>query len=85
VPKVGQRGQLKFKAVDYKKITKRLEGLLKYNYLTTKLDTSTYTKDKRYYNNYEQIYKIDKIQINKFTKCLNVRIQDIQDIKITNI
>jgi hypothetical protein len=26
-------------------------------------------------HNYEQKYKIDKIQINKFTKCLNVRIQ----------
>jgi hypothetical protein len=59
VPKGWARGQLSLREFNYK----RLQRLLKYNYLTIKLDTSTYTKEERYYNNYKT--KMQDIQDTK--------------------
>jgi hypothetical protein len=65
VPKGWARGQLSLREFDYK----RLQVLQSYKYSTTKIQVLT-TMKIRYYNNYEQIYKIDKIQIIKIDQVL---------------
>jgi hypothetical protein len=73
VPKDWARGQLCLRVLNYKRIT----SIQKLQLSTTKIQVLTII-NKRCYNNYT---KIHKIQIDKINKCLNVRIQNIQTLR----